>query len=343
MPPEMLEKVAVLGDGAWGTALAGLLAENGVSVIQWSHESDRAERMQSTRTNEEFLPGYLLPEGVTVTAEPEVFAHANVVVSAVPSQFLRGALSRMKDSLGSETPVVSVTKGLEFPSQRRPTEVITEVLGPRPLAVLSGPSHAEEVVASQPSAVVVGSEDRGLALHIQDLFSANHFRVYTSGDLVGVELGGALKNVLAIAGGLIDGLGLGDNTKAALLTRGLAEMSRLGQAMGGEAETFYGLSGVGDLIVSCISKHGRNRFVGERLGMGESLDQVMKEVSGVPEGVPTSRTIVEWAADRGLDAPICEQVDAVVREGRDPAAAVESLMTRPQTDEVAATGETDAV
>lgn len=330
----MIEKVAVLGDGAWGTALAGVLASNEASVIQWSHSPELAETMQSTRRNPTYLPDYVLPEGITVTTRMEAFAHADLIVCAVPSRFLREVLETHKANFGQGRPFISVTKGLEFPSRLRPTEVIREVIGDRPLAVLSGPSHAEEVADGMPTAVVAASSDRGLAMRIQDLMTTDRFRVYTSEDVLGLEYGGAMKNVLSIAGGLVDGLGFGDNTKAALLTRGQAEMARLGVALGAKIETFAGLSGIGDLVVSCVSRHGRNRLVGERIARGETLDEVLATIRGVPEGVLTSKAIVEIAQEAGVEVPIAREVFQVLYDGKSPTSAVQDLMTRPQKDEV---------
>ncbi len=208
------------------------------------------------------------------------------------------------------------------------------MLGPRPIAVVSGPSHAEEVIEHLPTAVVAASSDAGFALRVQDLLTTERFRVYTSNDPIGVELGGALKNVLAIAGGMVDGLQLGDNAKAALLTRGQAEMARLGVALGGKQQTFNGLSGIGDLVVSCISRHGRNRLVGERIGRGEKLEQILASIPGVPEGVLTCKAVVELAIEAGVDMPISGEIHAVLYEGKDPKRAVADLMLRQQKDEI---------
>ncbi len=330
-----MENVAVLGDGAWGTALSMVLVERGASVIQWSRSPEMAHLMQTTRTNPRYLPGYTMPDGVTVTAEAAAFGHADLIFSAVPSRYLREVLTSLKPHVHPARPMVSATKGLEFPSHRRASEILAEVLGPRPLAVLSGPSHAEEVVQRLPTAVVAASGDAGLALRVQDLLTTERFRVYTSSDPVGVELGGALKNVLAIAGGMVDGLRLGDNTKAALLTRGQAEMSRLGVALGGRPETFHGLSGIGDLVVSCTSRHGRNRLVGERIGRGEALDRILQDIPGVPEGVLTSKAVLQLAAERGVEMPICSEIHAVLFRGKPPMQAVADLMSRQQKDEIA--------
>lgn len=330
-----MEKVAVLGDGAWGTALAMVLVERGASVIQWAHSPEVAQEMQSTRENRKYLPGYTIPEGVTISAEPDFLDRADLIVSAVPSRYLRSVLEGLRDSFNRGRPFVSATKGLEMPGRLRATEIIADVIGARPMAVLSGPSHAEEVAACMPTAVVAASTDPGLALRVQDLFTTERFRVYTSEDPLGVELGGALKNVLSIAGGMVDGLGFGDNTKAALLTRGQAEMVRLGVALGGQAPTFHGLSGVGDLVVSCVSRHGRNRQVGEFIGKGKSLDEALKLIPGVPEGVLTCQAVMNYAREISVDMPICAEIHEVLYAGKDPLAAVRDLMTRQQKDEVA--------
>jgi glycerol-3-phosphate dehydrogenase (NAD(P)+) len=329
-----MENIAVLGDGAWGSALAMVLAERGASVIQWSISSDYADEMQATRSNARYLPDMIIPDGVTITSRPEAFNHADLIISAVPSRFLRDVLTGLKPSFNRGRPFVSATKGLEFPSYRSATQIIAEVLGDRPIAIVSGPSHAEEVAHHVPTAVVAASSDPGLALRVQDVLTTEHFRVYTSADPIGVELGGALKNVLAIAGGLVDGLELGDNTKAALLVRGQAEMTRLGVALGGQAVTFQGLSGIGDLVVSCISPHGRNRLVGDRVGRGESLDDILQGIPGVPAGVLTCKAVVSLAAEHGVEMPITQQIHAVLFDGKDPRQAVTDLMTRQQKDEV---------
>lgn len=330
----MIEKVAVLGDGAWGTALAMVLVERGASVIQWSHSPDVAEEMQSTRENHKYLPGYTIPDGVTISSRPDFLDRADLIVSVVPSRYLRSVLESLKDSFNQGRPFVSATKGLELEGRTRATEIIASVIGNRPMAVLSGPSHAEEVAARMPTAVVAASNDPGLALRVQDLFTTERFRVYTSDDPLGVELGGALKNVLSIAGGMVDGLGFGDNTKAALLTRGQAEMVRLGVALGGQAPTFHGLSGMGDLVVSCVSRHGRNRQIGESIGKGKGLEEALSLIPGVPEGVTTCKAVMDYARDNDVDMPICTEIHEVLYAGKDPLAAVRDLMTRQQKDEI---------
>jgi glycerol-3-phosphate dehydrogenase (NAD(P)+) len=332
----MIEKVAILGDGAWGTALAMVLVERGASVIQWAHSVEVANEMNSHRENRRYLPGFPIPDGITVSADPGFFEHADLIVSVVPSRYLREVLTQLSDHLRKGRPVISATKGLEVPGRLRASQIIEDVVGSRPIAVISGPSHAEEVAARMPTAVVAASEDPGLALRVQDLFTTERFRVYTSDDLTGVEYGGALKNVLSIAGGLVDGLGFGDNTKAALLTRGQAEMARLGVALGGRPETFSGLSGIGDLVVSCVSPHGRNRAIGERIGRGASLDEALKSIPGVPEGVTTVRAVMELADARGIDMPICREIHEVLFSNKVPLEAVRDLMTRQQKDEIVA-------
>lgn len=329
-----MENVAVLGDGAWGTALSMVLAERGASVIQWAHSRQVAEVMQGTRENRRYLPGFKLPDAVAISDDPGFFEHADLIVCAVPSRYLREVLTHLSEHLRKGRPIISATKGLEFPTLMRPTQILAEVAGARPMAVLSGPSHAEEVAARMPTAVVAASDDPGLALRVQDLFTTERFRVYTSEDPLGVELGGALKNVLSIAGGMVDGLGFGDNTKAALLTRGQAEMSRLGAALGGRPETFHGLTGMGDLVVSCVSRHGRNRYVGEQVGRGLQLDEVLPMIPGVPEGVVTVKAVMELAREHGVDMPICREIHEVLYAGKDPMIAVRDLMTRQQKDEI---------
>ena len=329
-----MERVAVLGDGAWGTALSMVLVERGAAVVQWSWSEQRALELQTSRMNRKYLPGFKMPDRVTVTHEAGQLQHADLIVSAVPSRYLADVLGKLKGSIPRGRPVVSATKGLEFPSRRRATEIVREVLGARPIAVVSGPSHAEEVIEHLPTAVVAASTDAGLALRVQDLLTTDRFRVYTSPDPIGVELGGALKNVLAIAGGMVDGLQLGDNAKAALLTRGQAEMARLGVALGGQRDTFNGLSGIGDLVVSCISRHGRNRLVGERIGRGEKLEQILADIPGVPEGVLTCKAVVELAGEVGVEMPISSEIHAVLFEGKEPRRAVADLMLRQQKDEI---------
>jgi glycerol-3-phosphate dehydrogenase (NAD(P)+) len=329
-----MERVAVLGDGAWGTALSMVLVERGAAVVQWSWSEQRALELQTSRMNRKYLPGFKMPDRVTVTHEAGQLQHADLIVSAVPSRYLADVLGKLKGSIPRGRPVVSATKGLEFPSRRRATEIVTEVLGPRPVAVVSGPSHAEEVIEHLPTAVVAASTDAGLALRVQDLLTTDRFRVYTSPDPIGVELGGALKNVMAVATGIAEGLGLGFNARAALVTRGLAEMTRLGLALGAEQSTFAGLAGLGDLVLTCTGSLSRNRAVGVEVGKGKTLDEVLRGKETVAEGVVTAQSARELATREGIEMPIVDTVNRVLFEGQPARSAIAALMTRELRAEV---------
>jgi glycerol-3-phosphate dehydrogenase (NAD(P)+) len=329
----MATTFAVLGSGGWGTAIAALLAQNTAHRVRlWSAHADRAEKLCRLRENDRLLPGVRIPETVRITADPHEAADAaDVWVTAIPTAYLRDTLRRFTALRKADAPVVSLTKGLEIATFRRPSEIIGELLKTENVAVLSGPSHAEEVARGLPTSVVAAGE-AGLAARVQNWFGTDRFRVYTNGDLVGVELAGALKNVIGIAAGVCDGLGFGDNAKAALLTRGLVEMTRFGVAHGAEPATFQGLAGTGDLITTCFSAHGRNRRVGYRLGKGDSIAEVLAGPQ-VAEGVFTARSVYERALKSGLDAPIMTGVYQVLHEGKPPLAAVQDLMTRRQKQE----------
>ncbi|GAB4223735.1 MAG: NAD(P)H-dependent glycerol-3-phosphate dehydrogenase [Acidobacteriota bacterium] len=319
----------MVGDGGWGTAVAMVLCDAGRDVTLWGYDPAYIERMSQTRVNEKFLPGIELPEALRLEADfARAVAGAELVVSAVPTVYLRATWSRCAPALPPDVPVVSLTKGIEHETLARPSEILHELLGTERLAVLSGPSHAEEVARRCPTTVVVSSADAALARMIQQTLITPNFRVYTSDDPVGVELGGALKNVIALAAGAVLGLELGDNAMAALLTRGLAEMTRLGVALGARERTFAGLSGLGDLVVTCTSRHGRNRRVGIELGRGRSLPEILAGMNQVAEGVNTARSARELAARAGVELPICEQVYRVLYEDADPRQAVIELMTR---------------
>lgn len=324
---------AVLGSGGWGTAMAVLLAQSaGHGVRLWCRREEAARDILDRRENTRLLPGVPIPPGVLVTSdEAEAVSGADCWVVAVPTAFLRPTLARFAP-LRADVPVVSLTKGIENATFRRPSEIIGDVLATDRLAVLSGPSHAEEVARGLPTSLVLAAEDMQLAVWAQQRFGTDRFRVYTNTDLVGVELAGALKNVLGIAAGICDGLGFGDNAKAALLTRGLVEMTRFGVAHGAEPATFAGLAGVGDLITTCFSPHGRNRRVGHRLGQGEPLADVLAGPQ-VAEGVTTSRSAYERSRRTDLDTPIMSAVYQVLHEGKPPLAAVQELMTRRLKDE----------
>ncbi len=329
----MTTKFAVLGSGGWGTAVALLLAQQSSHRVQlWSAHADRAEQLCRSRRNERLLPDVSIPESVQITADlAEAVDSADCWVSAIPTAYLRATLGRFTAFRNADVPVVSLTKGLEIATFRRPSEIIGELFKTENVAVLSGPSHAEEVARGLPTSLVVAAEG-GLAARVQQWFGTDRFRVYTNGDLVGVELAGALKNVIGIAAGVCDGLGFGDNAKAALLTRGLVEMTRFGVAHGAEPATFHGLAGTGDLITTCFSPHGRNRRVGYRLGQGEPLADVLAGPQ-VAEGVLTSRSVFERTQKSGIDAPIMTGVYQMLHEGRAPLAVVQDLMTRSQKHE----------
>ncbi|MBN2582899.1 MAG: NAD(P)-dependent glycerol-3-phosphate dehydrogenase [Planctomycetes bacterium] len=327
-------RVGVIGDGGMGTLCACLLAEGGAEVILWSAFADHAARLAADRENRQFLPGVPLPEGVRPTADAADLPRDPVfLVSAVPTPYLRAVMQRLKSRL-PDAPIVSVSKGIENETLQRPSEVIGDVLPQRTVAVLSGPCIAFEVARRMPATVVVAAEDQALAETVQEAMGNPYFRVYYNSDVLGVELGGPLKNVIALAAGICDGLEIGVNAKAALLTRGLAEMTRLGVALGARRETFAGLAGVGDLITTCVSAHGRNRTVGERIGRGQSLDQVLEGMNEqVAEGVPTTRSVVALAARCGVEMPITGQVYEVLFSGKSPRQAIHDLMTRPWRSE----------
>ena len=327
-------KFAILGDGAWGTAIALLLSARGHRVSLWSAREENGRLLQETRENVHLLPGVAIPAEIDLTLD---IAHAardaDVLVAAIPTVYLRDTLRRIAPALAASQPVISLAKGIENETFQRPSEIVEQVLGPRPVAVLSGPSHAEEVSRGLPTTVVAASSDWDLARRVQDAFNGDRFRVYTNQDVVGVELGGALKNVIGIAAGISDGLGFGDNSKSALLTRGLVEIARFGVALGAEHQTFVGLAGLGDLITTCVSRHGRNRRVGERLARGESLDAILSGTRMVAEGVYTARSVYDKASRMGIDMPITSEVYRMLYEAKPPAAAVRDLMLREPRSE----------
>jgi len=329
-------RIVVVGDGSWGTTLALHLVRVGHSVRLWSAFQESAQEMERTRENRRFLPGMPLPPELEITADPSRAADgAKLVVSVVPTQYLRGVAQRFEDALPGPIPIVSATKGIEIETFKTPLQILEEVLGERPLCVLTGPSHAEEVALQKPVALLAASADRDLAQRVQVLFSSPSFRVYTHHDPLGAELAGALKNVIAIAAGISDGLELGDNAKSALLTRGMVEIARYGRQRGASSATFFGLAGFGDLVTTCCSKHSRNRAVGEAIGRGQSLSAVLAGMKMVAEGVWTAKALFGPEADLGeLSMPIAEQVHAVLFEDKDPREAVLDLMNRAPTGEM---------
>lgn len=331
----MPTRFAVLGDGAWGTAVALLLAQDANhQVALWSARPENARLLRERRENATYLPGVPIPAAIELTSNlSEAVRAADLWVAAVPTVYLRATLTPLVRELREPRPMLSLAKGVERDTFLRPTEILCDVLGPRPVAVLSGPSHAEEVSRGLPTSLVAASTDPDLARMVQQSFSSDRVRVYTNADVIGVELGGALKNVIGIAAGISDGLGFGDNTKSALLTRGLAEMARFGVALGAARETFFGLAGLGDLITTCASRHGRNRHVGERLGRGESLTAILASMKMVAEGVYTTRSVHDQAAKLGIEMPITSEVYRVLDEGKDPRTAVTDLMLREPKNE----------
>jgi glycerol-3-phosphate dehydrogenase (NAD(P)+) len=328
--------ISILGAGAWGTTVALLLARKPEHhVTLWCARAETAQRLLQRRENADLLPGVAIPPSVQITSDIREATHnSGLMVIGVPTAYLRTTMSQIAADLPGQVPMLSLVKGIENESFQRPTEILEHVTGQRPLAVLSGPSHAEEVSRGLPASVVVASEDLDLARWIQRTFSTDRFRVYTNLDIVGVELAGALKNVIGIAAGISDGLGLGDNAKAALLTRGLAEIARFGIALGAEIQTFFGLAGMGDLITTCMSRHGRNRHVGERLARGEKLRAILAGMKMVAEGVWTARSVHQRAMQMGIPMPISEAVYRILHEDKDPRTAVNELMTREPTSEV---------
>ena len=324
----------MIGDGGWGTALAILLTRNGHSVTVWGPFADYLETVRRSGENTQYLPGVPLPPSITWTTDPaEATRDAGVIVLAVPSKHVNAALTPFRGCISPTARVVSVAKGIDGSTHERMTEVATRLLGHEPVAALSGPSHAEEVARRLPTTVVVASPDERLNRALQRVFAGDRFRVYTSSDVVGVELGGALKNVIAIAVGVSDGLGFGDNTRAALITRGLAEITRLGCALGARKATFAGLSGMGDLIVTCTSRHSRNRGVGERIGRGEPVADIVGNMKQAAEGVWNCAAARDLALANGVDVPITDQVYSILHEGRDPKEAVDVLLSRAPRSE----------
>ncbi|MFH5805888.1 NAD(P)H-dependent glycerol-3-phosphate dehydrogenase [Alienimonas sp. DA493] len=328
--PSPLETVAVIGAGAMGTCCAKLIAENGHRVRLWARTPEHAEAIWRKGENRRLLPGVRLPDSLEVTADAARAADgADRLLIAVPTKYLRDCLTDLAPQLPAGVPALSVVKGIEFGSFRRPSEIVRETLGDRPVTALGGPCHAEEAAKRLPASVVAASDTPGDAEAVQRLMNSDRFRVYTNDDLVGVELAGALKNVIAVAAGICDGLGLGDNSKSALITRGAAEIARFGAAFGADPQTFAGLAGIGDLITSCVSQHGRNRAVGERLGRGEPASAVTEDQPKVAEGVNTVRSVLPLAEERGVRMPVCREVYAVLFEHKPAADTVDALMTRP--------------
>ena len=332
-----MAKISVIGSGGWGIALTILLYKNGHDLTIWSFDKREAEELKTTRENKTKLPNILIPEDIKVTDDlKEAVDNKDVLILAVPSKAIRSVSKSLKDIIKDNQIIINVAKGLEEDTLKTTTDIIEEELkGKNPqVAVLSGPSHAEEVGKGIPTTCVVSAHNKELTLYLQNIFMNPSFRVYTSPDMLGVEIGGALKNVIALAAGIADGLNYGDNTKAALITRGIKEISLLGVAMGGEQSTFYGLTGLGDLIVTCASMHSRNRRAGILLGEGKTLDEAIKEVNMVVEGVYSAKSALMAAKKYNVEIPIIEQVNAVLFENKNAAEAVNELMIRDKKLEI---------
>ena len=332
-----MAKISVIGSGGWGIALTILLHKNGHDLTIWSFDKKEAEELKKTRQNKTKLPNILLPEDVKVTDDlKEAVDDKDILILAVPSKAIRSVSKSLKNIIKDNQIIVNVAKGLEEDTLKTMTDIIEEELKDKnpKVAVLSGPSHAEEVGRGIPTTCVVSAHNKELTLYLQNIFMNPSFRVYTSPDMLGIEIGGALKNVIALAAGIADGLNYGDNTKAALITRGIKEISSLGVAMGGEQSTFYGLTGLGDLIVTCASMHSRNRRAGILLGQGKTLDEAIKEVNMVVEGVYSAKSALMAAKKYNVEIPIIEQVNAVLFENKNAAEAVNELMIRDKKLEI---------
>jgi len=326
----MSERVTIVGDGAMATVCSLLLSQGGHEVTLWGAFEESINRLIQNRENQRLLPGVKLPRNLRLTAnDAECFQGCTLILSAVPTQYMRNVWRRLALHVPAGVSIVSVAKGIENQTLMRPTQILLDVVGRgRSLAALSGPNIAAELARYLPATAVAASEDAELALRIQSVFSTQWFRVYTNADVIGTELAGATKNVIAIAAGILDGLAAGNNAKAALVTRGLVEITRLGMAMGAQESTFQGLAGMGDLVTTCVSPEGRNRTVGEQIGKGRKLQDVLGSMDSVAEGVPTTRSVRELSIRFNVEMPITESVHAVLFEGMDVIRALTTLMTR---------------
>ncbi len=328
--------IGVLGAGSWGTTLSVVLHENGHRVTLWSFSQEDADSLRTARTNPRYLPGIAIPEGIAITTDIETAVRdMDIIVIATPTQFVRSVLGQVAP-LKPGCYIVNVAKGIENTSLFRISELVHALMPDFSMdryAVLSGPSHAEEVIRRKATTVVVASDGNETSTLVRDTFSTKYFRIYSSNDVTGVELGGSLKNVIAIGAGICDGGDYGDNTKAALITRGIAEMRRLGTALNADPHTFAGLSGLGDLIVTTMSRHSRNRYVGEQIGKGRKLPEILSEMSMIAEGVETTRSAHELAIRTGIEMPITTEMFKILFEEKDPVTATQELMTRQLKDE----------
>ncbi len=329
-------KVGIIGAGSWGTTLAVYLAKAGNDVALWAHGEEQRERLTRDRKNALYLPDVSFPDSLSVVPAVEETVHAPVIVIATPVQFIRKTLESVDPVVVADAIFVSTSKGIERGSLLRVSQLLNEILDvdPERFVCLSGPTHAEEVSRDDPAAIVAASPLITTAEKVQELFNSETLRVYATDDLIGVELGGSLKNVIALCAGIVDGLGLGDNSKAGLITRGLAEITRLGVALGAQANTFSGLSGLGDLVVTCTSRHSRNRYVGEQIGKGRKLKEIVEEMAMVAEGVTTTESVYQLALRNDVEMPITNQVYQILFEGKEPRVAIQELMSRETKQEV---------
>ena len=330
-----IKKVTVIGNGGWGTTIAILLYKKGYEVTLWGADVTYTNYLREKRENVKYLKGIPIPSGIYITSDiSDPLMSAQLFVSATPTPYLRPTLMKLKNIFDHGIPIVSVTKGIENDTLMRPSEIITNVLGKQRIALLLGPSHAEEVARELPTTTVASSIDVDLARLVQEIFTTDRFRVYTNLDVIGVELGAAMKNVIAIASGICDGLKFGDNSKAALITRGLAEISRLGVVMGAQKSTFSGLTGLGDLITTCISPYGRNRWVGEQIGKGGKLQEILDTMEQIAEGVWTTKSVVALSNKFNVEMPITQEIYNVLFAGKSPLEAVSNLMMRAPKSEL---------
>ena len=327
--------IGVIGGGSWGTALAILLLNNGHNVDIWIRDSLQIQHIKESNENKKYLPGIVIPSNLNLTNDiSKVIYDKQVIVLAIPSHGVRQILNETKNIINKDQVIVNVAKGIENNTLLRISQIVEEILPYNPYAVLSGPSHAEEVARNMPTTVVSASKDKKVAEYVQDIFMSSYFRVYTNPDVVGVELGGSLKNVIALGAGISDGVGYGDNTKAALMTRGIIEMARLGKKMGANSSTFSGLSGIGDLIVTCTSMHSRNRRAGILIGQGKSLGEAIDSVGMVVEGIKTTKSAYELAKREQVVMPITEEIYQVLYEGKNVKNSVDNLMLRDKKPEM---------
>ncbi|PIS28115.1 glycerol-3-phosphate dehydrogenase [Candidatus Saganbacteria bacterium CG08_land_8_20_14_0_20_45_16] len=328
-----MKKISVLGAGAWGTTLAILLAEAGNEVTLWAFEKEVADEINLSRENKSFLPGFQVPENITITNKSDITKEADLYFIVVPTQFLRSVCQKFKKIISPEKIIVSASKGIELNTLKLPLEIIEEELGHKKLVALSGPNLSKEIAQGLPAAAVAAANDPTLAKTVQETLMLERFRVYASQDPLGVELGGALKNVIAIAAGVVDGFKLGNNATASLIIRGMAEISRLGKAMGAKPATFMGLSGMGDLITTCGSKLSRNHCVGEQISQGKKLKDILASMKSVAEGVATAKAAQALAKKYQVDMPVTNEIYKVLYEDKNPLESINDLMTRNATSE----------